>query len=203
VSLVTLLSGLGAAPACLATDEAPATTSDSESEDSGLPFDFGFAIGYGHGIESRERQEGRDVRDVRMLALAPHLRWLLGQPGSGERWFHGDVHGIVEGQLLINFAPQTGAGGGVVGVIRYSMLRERRWRPYGEIGVGVGGLGFGLESQDDGFTFLLHGGLGLRWQPNRGPAWTASVRWHHISNAQTHLPNNGIDDIMFLVGVEF
>lgn len=200
---MALLGGLGSTSAPRAADEMPASESEAQSESSGLPFELGFAIGYGHGIAVRERQEGRDVGDVRMLALVPHLRWLLGQPGSGERWFHGDVHGIVEGQLLINFAPTTGVGGGVVGSIRYSMLRERRWRPYGELGIGVGGLGFGLESQDDGFTFLLQAGLGLRWQPTRGPAWTTSVRWHHISNAQTHLPNNGIDDIMFLLGVEF
>jgi hypothetical protein len=198
----TLLSN--AAPA-LAGEPADPTeeAEDAKAPGAALPFEFGMAIGYGHGLEVRERQQDRDVADVRMLVLAPHIRWQLGQPGSGDRWYHGDVLGLIEGQLLVNFAPQTGVGGGVVGILRYQALRGRRLRPYGEIGLGLGGLGFGLESQDDGFTFLLHGGVGLRYALSNGRALTCALRWHHISNAQTHLPNNGIDDIMILLGVEF
>ena len=70
-----------------------------------------------------------------------------------------------------------------------------------EGGIGVGNLDFNLNSQSDGFSFYLQGGLGLKWQLRPRYALTASVLWHHISNAQLRAPNNGIDDILFQVGV--
>jgi opacity protein-like surface antigen len=163
---------------------------------------FGLAVGYGHGVSSRSRQRGRDVADVQLIAINPHVRMLLGQPGSGERWYHGSLDGMLEGSVLINFEPHTGYAGGVLAALRYRILPGRRLRPYVEAGIGLGRLAFDLQSQDDGFSFFLNAGAGLRWRLNDTLALTGSVRWHHISNAQTHLPNNGIDDVLFLVGLE-
>jgi opacity protein-like surface antigen len=214
LSSIWLLLTVGAAapPAVAssqgATDTEPVahassgTDTEDRENDAQHRVGLGLAVGYGHGLASRERQRGRDVADVRFLAINSHVRMVLGRPGNGDKWYHGSLDGILEGSVLVNFEPHTGHAGGVLAALRYRMLPGRRIRPYIEGGIGLGRLAFGLASQDDGFSFFLNAGAGARWQLNEALSLTGSVRWHHISNAQTHLPNNSIDDVLFLIGVE-
>jgi len=179
-----------------------AARAETDEGDEAHRFGFGLAVGYGHGVAPRSRQKGRDVGDVQLLAIDPHLRMVLARPGSGERWFHGTLDGLIEGSLLINFEPHTGYAGAVLAALRYRILPGRRLRPYAEAGIGIGSLAFDLQSQDDGFSFFLQAGAGVRWKLNDTLSLTGSVRWHHISNAQLRQPNNGIDDVLFLIGLE-
>lgn len=189
-----------------AESEAPVTDSAAAEARAGAqaphPVGFGLHLGYGHAFAARSRQQGRDVADVRFVAINPHVRTVLWSPGDGRRWFHGDLDGILEGTFLVEAAPTSGFAAGANVLLRYRMLPGHRVRPYAEAGVGIGGLNFGLRSQDDGFSFFLQAGAGARWQIDDRWSLIGSVRWHHISNAQTHLPNNSIDDVLFLIGVE-
>jgi opacity protein-like surface antigen len=173
-----------------------------EEPDAGHRVGFGLQVGYGYGVASRSRQRDRDVADVRFVAINPHVRTVLWSPGDGQRWFHGDLDGILEGTFLVEVEPRSGFAGGANVLLRYRLLKDHRIRPYAEAGLGIGGLDFGLLSQDDGFSFFLQAGAGARWQINETWSLIGSVRWHHISNAQTHLPNNSIDDVLFMIGVE-
>jgi opacity protein-like surface antigen len=163
---------------------------------------FGLHVGYGLGVAPRDRQRGRDVEDVRFVAINPQLRWLLARPGEGGRWYHGDLDGIVEASFLIETQPTSGWAGGVNFDLRYRFLRDASVQPYIEAGVGVGSLDFGLTSQADGLSFVLQAGAGARVRLDERFSLIGGIRWHHISNAQLRQPNNGIDDILFLVGVE-
>jgi hypothetical protein len=177
-------------------EEAPGASRSLRSR-----FGFGLEIGYGIGIEARERTIGKDVGDVRFIAINPHLRFLLWEKQAPSRWYHGQLDGLLIATVLAGLEPNGGYSVGAIANLRYSFRPEQRLRPYVDGGIGVGYLAFDLASQSNGFSFYLQGGLGLKWQVRPRYALTASVLWHHISNAQLRFPNNGIDDILFQIGV--
>ncbi|MDG2049708.1 MAG: acyloxyacyl hydrolase [Myxococcota bacterium] len=136
------------------------------------------------------------------MTIEPQLRLLLERFGSGRAWYHGDLEGTLQGLLVLNFSPQTGVGGGATVGLRYRMMIEKRIQPFVEGGLGIGGIDFNLSSQDDGFEFFIEAGLGARYRLTSSVALAASLHWQHISNAQTHLPNVGIDTIGFMLAIE-
>ncbi len=166
-------------------------------------FGLNLSAGYGHGIHMRDRTRGKDVGDVHLLLFVPHLRFELHDWSERERWLAGRLDLVVEPQLAINFAPETGVGGGVSGGVRYRLRADRTWSPYLIALFGVGAIDYDLESQSDGFQFWLQGGLGLRRALTGDRALTADVRLYHISNAQLREPNDGIDAIAFTLGFEY
>ena len=76
-------------------------------------------------------------------------------------------------------------------------------RPYVEGGLGMGSLGFDLQSQDNGFSFFIHTAVGIRQPLGERLGLIASVLWQHVSNANIHPPNVGIDTVGFRLGLEF
>ena len=163
---------------------------------------FGLGIGYGYGIAPRSQQTGSDAAEVQILTFEPQIRLLLERFGTGHSWYHGDLEGTLQGLLVLNFSPETGVGGGATVGLRYRMMIEKRIQPFFEGGLGFGGIDFNLASQDDGFEFFIEAGVGARYQISSSVALAASLHWQHISNAQTHLPNVGIDTIGFMLAIE-
>ena len=188
--IAALLCGLLLAP-CLA----------SAAEPTGLG--YGLSLGYGYGVAPREKQRGRDVQDVRTLAIDPYLHLPLRAFGDGSRWYHGRLDGLLQASILVELEPQSGsAAGGVVG-LRYLLGEPGHLRPYVEGGLGIGHLGFDLQSQDNGFSFFIHTALGARYPLGDRFGIIGSLLWQHVSNANTHPPNLGIDTVGFRVGLEF
>ena len=46
-------------------------------------------------------------------------------------------------------------------------------------------------------------GTGAHWFVGQRTAITTEVRWQHISNMNTRLPNDGINDAEFLLGTSY
>jgi hypothetical protein len=199
-----LATGL-AATGALAGSTAEATDGPAPAARSGEPrphrLHYGLAIGYGHGIAPRSRQQGRDVADVRILTFEPQLRAVLARIGDGSAWYHGELDGMLEGLFMLNLEPSTGYAGGVSPGLRYRFQPAERVQPFVGAAIGLGALDFDLASQDDGFTFFLAAELGARIRLDARWSLETSLRWQHVSNAQTHLPNNGIDTVGFRIGV--
>jgi hypothetical protein len=151
----------------------------------------------------RERTQGKDVGDVRMLLFMPHVRFELADWSPRRRWYTGVFDLVVEPELAINFAPTTGVGGGITGGFRYRILADRKWSPYFHGVIGFGAIDFDLENQADAFSFWLQGGFGVRRALRGHTALTADVRLYHISNASLSTPNEGIDAIAFTLGFEY
>ena len=163
---------------------------------------YGLALGYGYGVAPREKQRGRDVQDVQTLAIEPYLRLPLHSFGEGQRWYHGQLDGLLQATILVELEPSSGtAAGGVVG-LRYLLRPGARLRPYVEGGLGVGDLDFNLSGQDDGVSFFIHTALGVRYSLDERFALIASFLWQHVSNANSHPPNLGIDTVGFRIGLE-
>ncbi len=175
-----------------------ATAGESPSRGIG----YGLALGYGYGVAPRDKQRGRDVEDVRTLAIEPYLRMPLRTFGDRENWYHGQLEGLLQASILVELEPRSGAAGGGVLGLRYLIGEEARLRAYVEGGLGVGDLGFNLESQDNGVSFFVHTSLGVRYAISPNFSLIGSVLWQHISNANSHPPNLGIDTVGFRLGVE-
>jgi hypothetical protein len=215
--LLRLMSGLLALLVAMpgaASDAVPAPAA-GEADPNGLDergpddtdtrsrFGFAFDLGWATALQTRDRQEGKDVSEPRMLLISPHMRYRLSEPGRPDRWYHGQFDAVLEPSFLVNFEPETGFGGAVSGGVRYRFVPAARVSPYVLALVGVGGISFGLHDQADGFNFFLQGGVGLRFRVRAQTAITAGVRFHHISSAQTQFPNDGIDSIAAMLGIEF
>jgi hypothetical protein len=75
---------------------------------------------------------------------------------------------------------------------------------YATFGMGAGWTNLTqLDEIDQRFNFLLQTGVGLRNPLSNGRAWTAEVRWSHISNAGMNSPNLGHNQVVFLGGYRF
>lgn len=72
-----------------------------------------------------------------------------------------------------------------------------------EAGVGLAGIDFDVSNQRDGFAFILQGGGGLHWMLTDRVAITPVYRYHHISNANTRTPNDGVNSHQILIGPTF
>ncbi len=181
----------------------PAPGTDAERPIAPRRIGYGIELGYGAGIAPRDKQRGRDVSGVQTLSIQPRLRVLLADAGDGSAWYHGRLEGTLAGLLLMNFDPQFGAGGGALAGLRYALRPTARLQPYCDGAIGVGGLGFDLQSQANGLAFFIQAGFGARWRLDEKHSLTGALRWQHISNAQTKSPNAGIGTLGFQLGIDF
>jgi len=192
-----LADAAGEAPeAARAAAETTTTRTDARR------FGYGIALGYGHGVVLRSRQRGRDVGDVEILTVEPQIRMHLVRAGDGSAWYHGALEATLEGLLMANFEPASGVGGGIDAGLRYRARPGGRVQPFADAALGLGGIDLDLRSQDDGFTFFISASLGARVRLDDRLSLTGALRWQHVSNAQTHQPNNGIDTVGLRVGLE-
>jgi len=110
---------------------------------------------------------------------------------------------VFEGALLFNTAPNSGFAGGAGSTLRYNFLPWSRIVPFVDANFGIVGLDFDLSRQSDGFNFNVGFGTGAHWFVGQHTAITTEVRWQHISNMNTRLPNDGINDAEFLLGTSY
>ena len=66
--------------------------------------------------------------------------------------------------------------------------------------MGLLALDFDLDSQADGFNFLLQAGVGAHVFVSKRLSLTAEWRYQHVSNARLSTPNNGINAGALLLG---
>jgi hypothetical protein len=164
--------------------------------------EWALVAGHGYGLDIAGA-EGEDAGDVEFGALVPRWGLVLTPRLYEASWLSGNLEALVEGALLVAWEPSGGVAGGVSFGFRYNFLSFERMVPFVEIGVGLLGLDFDLESQADGLAFTPQAGAGLHlWLSSRA-ALTAQWRFHHISNADLYDDNVGINDSLFLVGATF
>ena len=164
----------------------------------------GLAGGYARGFAAFG-SGGSEGEEVRMGVLFPSVGASLTNSIASGRLFGGGISLLGEGQLLWNREPRHGFGGSAALVVRYHFLAPARHGivPFVDGGAGVGAIDFDLDSQHDGFNFMLEGGLGVHFFLSPTLALTPSWRYHHLSNAGSQRPNVGINSQLFLLGINF
>ncbi len=198
-----LCAVLGAVSALLASGSLPARAGAGDAPFFLFgPQEVGLAAGYGHGIEATasDRLEAHEVRE---LVVRPHWQIELTRRPDEPAWYGGALALRLEGTILANFEPKTGVAGGAGLLFRYNFLRWQPIVPYFQAGAGVMDLAFDLVDQADGLAFTPEGGAGFCYRIGPHVAVDAGARFHHISNANSHLPNGGIDSLQFMLGLVY
>lgn len=162
------------------------------------------ALAVGYAISLPLGGKTPDIEDIQYVFLAP--RWGIGitDPlGEESAWYRGNFELLAEGQFLFETEPKSGFAGGFAILFRYNFLPHGKFIPFVEAGAGTLGLDFDVAGQRDGFNFLPQAGLGFHYFVSERTALSAEWRWFHISNADTRMPNDGIDSSMFIIGASF
>ena len=87
--------------------------------------------------------------------------------------------------------------------LKWNFASSERTIPFLELGGGVLFSNHVVPNNASRVNFITHGTLGLQFFNNQRRAFTASVRYEHISNAGLTVPNPGVNTVQFLVGVNW
>ena len=201
--IIVLILGLFATASLLA--QAPDTVPAGGLFQKGS-MQFGALAGYGVGFRmgsKEDREISRELAGVRLLEFIPRFGiGLTGQLG-GDAWYRGSFETLYEGALFHNTAQNGGYGIGLGTTLRYNFAVAGKDKPFIDANFGVISLNLDLERQSDGFNFNVGFGGGAHWFVSDQMAVTTELRWQHISNAKTELPNDGINAALFLLGVSY
>ncbi|HEU4345187.1 MAG TPA: acyloxyacyl hydrolase [Candidatus Binatia bacterium] len=184
-----------------------ASAAELVTQSAGYDSLFGFGrqsigISAGHGLALPiGGTAGEGLRDVQFIYLSP--RWGVGisDPMGGNRWFRGNFEFLVEGVFLYEFQPKNGIAGGITPLVRYNFLTGNRLIPFVQAGAGILALDFDLKRHADGLNFTLQGGAGIHYFIWDRAALTGEWRFHHLSNADLHRRNAGINSSVVLFGI--
>jgi hypothetical protein len=154
----------------------------------GRPPEWSLEAGYGFSVKVN-----RGNSDEHLFLFEPGVAFRLGPR----------LEYLVEAHFAKYFTPD----GYMIGVVplggRFYFLRGSVL-PYLSLGAGIGWTNLTtLEEINRRFNFLLEGAIGVRGRVSDTQAWTFEWRWSHISNANTVLPNLGLNCSVFLVGWRF
>ena len=154
----------------------------------GRPPEWSLQAGYGFSVKVN-----RGNSDEHLFLLEPGVAFRLGPR----------LEYLAEAHFAKYFTPD----GSMIGVVplggRYYFLHGPIL-PYLSLGAGFGWTDLtDLEEINRRFNFLLEGAIGVRGRVSDSQAWTLEFRWSHISNANTVLPNLGLNCAVFLAGMRF
>lgn len=161
---------------------------------------IGLSLGAGVAFSMGFMGDG-DGRNADFFDLRPRYGVGVTDVLGEDSWYRGNLDFMLEGEFLFDFDGGTYQGAALM--FRYNFLREGRLIPFVEAGSGMGNLDFGLNDQDDGFSFTPQGGVGFHYFVGERISLDSAVRFHHVSNAGTHHPNNSINDIKFTAGFSY
>ena len=145
----------------------------------------------------------RGPAGVRLIEFIPRIGLSVTDPLGVGAWYSGNVELLVEGAFFFNAAQNGGVGGGIGTTLRYNLLFSNRIVPFFDANFGIIGLDLDLNRQSDGFNFNVGFGGGVHWFVSDRIAISTELRWQHISNMETQLPNDGINTGLFLVGTSY
>jgi len=87
--------------------------------------------------------------------------------------------------------------------LKWNFTRSAHTVPYVELGGGVLFSTHAVPLNTSHVNFLTHAALGFQFFNTEGRAFTAAVRYEHISNAGLATPNEGINTVQFTLGVNW
>jgi len=183
----------------------PVTAEDTHFTDQFKKGSDSFGIQAGLGV-TENIPGGRDRTDITALFFLPNYQYnLTGLMGNS--WYQGAWNWHLEagvahtlnhdGENLLGVSPL---------LFQYKFLdSKRRWAPTALIGAGVAWTDWDEPANRElggEFQFLLQGGLGLEYFLDK---WSYSLNYRmlHISNANTKVPNIGLNAHVITLGLQF
>jgi hypothetical protein len=87
--------------------------------------------------------------------------------------------------------------------LRYSFATGTRWLPFVDFGSGVSVTSIGLPDLGGPFQFNTQVSLGMNYFIKQNLALSLEGRAMHVSSAGIYQPNNGMDNLLILAGVNW
>jgi lipid A 3-O-deacylase len=87
--------------------------------------------------------------------------------------------------------------------LKWNFTSSARTVPYLELGGGVLFSNHAVPANTSHVNFVTHATLGFQFFNNDRRAFTAGVRYEHISNAGLTVPNPGINTVQFQIGLNW
>jgi hypothetical protein len=87
--------------------------------------------------------------------------------------------------------------------LKWNFTGSARTVPYLELGGGVLFSNHAVPLNTSHVNFLTHATLGFQFFNNERRAFTAGVRYEHISNAGLTVPNPGVNTVQFQLGMNW
>jgi lipid A 3-O-deacylase len=87
--------------------------------------------------------------------------------------------------------------------LRWHCITEDHWSFFLECGAGLLQTSNKVPSEGSSFNFTPQAGLGFTFDIGDQARWMIGAKWYHISNANTHSSNPGLDSIMVWTGISF
>ena len=108
----------------------------------------------------------------------------------------------VEANLGLTTAPKTRAiaSANILALYFLDRLRTNRLHPYAEAGIGLIYTDFQVDGQGLRINFNPQAGIGTEIETSRYGDWFAAFRLHHVSNADLHRDNRGINSVVLSLG---
>ncbi len=91
----------------------------------------------------------------------------------------------------------------IMAVKYFDTFSSSSWQPYLEGGIGVVYTDFRVKGQGLRFNFNPQIGVGIAFRPAHGREISVGLRLHHLSNADLHRDNRGINSLLMVAGVRF
>ncbi|GJL65206.1 MAG: lipid A 3-O-deacylase [Nitrospirales bacterium] len=142
--------------------------------------------------------------DQRAVFVLPQIGMVLTDEFEAG-WLSGNVEVLAEPLGARYSKPFTAYAFGGSLVLKYNFLSFGRWMPFWDIGAGMlwTDLAPKIPEQSQRFNFVLETGPGLQYFVTEQFVLTTSVRYHHISNANTGTRNVGLNAWLFSGGFSF
>ena len=166
----------------------------------GKPLDLGFWAGGGFSVPGGTKDTQTFNAGVRLgkVLTEDHLGGFL----RGNFEYAADVMPIY---FVVQPAPAKNAFGSAFNPVnlKWNFTSADRVVPYLELGGGVLFTNHVVPLNTSHVNFLTHATLGFQFFNTERRAFTAGVRYEHISNAGLTVPNPGVNTVQFMIGMSW
>jgi lipid A 3-O-deacylase len=157
--------------------------------------EIGFITGYG----SASIREGT----YETIPIILHCGTDLSRFFPGLKGHRGLVTAFIEPQVNPVIGPEDDIEAGIGIGLQYQYPVTTFFSLYVNAATGPFYVSVDTTDQADGFIFSNHVGAGAYFFLNKNTAVNAGYRFRHMSNANTHEPNGGIDSHFGVIGVSW
>ena len=110
----------------------------------------------------------------------------------------------IEPFIALVYEPQTNVEVGNTFMFKLGLLPETsKFQPYINAGIGFLYMSQHTNEQATQFNFEEQGGLGAYYFFRENVALNMNCRIRHVSNAGMYVPNQGINSLLYLLGVSY
>ncbi|MDQ5986574.1 MAG: hypothetical protein CSYNP_02304 [Syntrophus sp. SKADARSKE-3] len=145
---------------------------------------------------------GSNERHHLALGSLSYGRTIGGVRGAN-RWYGGNWE--LRGELFgaVQVEPNTSWVIGIAPHIRYHFITGARWVPFIDVGAGISWTDISVPDLGGSFQFNLQAGAGLNWFVKDDLAVSIECRYLHLSSSAISMPNNGVNTLGGLVGLNW